>query len=333
MTAAMSGVPSSHDGHRLITFSGILYMIGGYTNDPVRGWEYSNAMWAADLAGFFGSVNNGPGDPNANLQWYKVQPLNAPGVFSPRGGFSLNVYSATIFLFGGLKHDLPPNFDPTGKPDPICANAGSNCVVFNDLWMYQPGLIQQPLDVNLCSNSTCGWSLVSVTGNTLPPPRYGHASGVLADNLYICGGVDANGNFLTDLWVFNIEDGFWTPATSTFRGMSALPTPQTFFPSMSFVGHNAYVEMTGDAGGHAIYRWVPEAPPRSGGNNNGGSGDYAAISSGHTAGIVIGILVGIGNLALLAILFARTGGISKLLGTGGPSIPSAAYSNSLDLNI
>ena len=124
LTATMSNAPGSHDGHRLVPFGGLLFMIGGFTT------SFSNEMWAADIASFFGSVNNGPGDPNANVPWVLVQPLNSPGVFSPRGAFSVNVYSATIILFGGLTRALP---GPNG-PDPVCALPGSQCVVYNDIW-------------------------------------------------------------------------------------------------------------------------------------------------------------------------------------------------------
>jgi hypothetical protein len=319
LTATMTGVPSAHDGHRLIAFGGLLFMIGGFTNDATQGWKASNAMWAADLAGFFASVNNGPGDPNANIAWQLVQPINSPGVFSGRGAFSLNIYSATIVLFGGLTRSLP---GPNG-PDPVCALPGSNCVVYNDLWLFQPGLMKGPLSATMCNNVNCGWRQVGVNGASIPPPRYGHAAGVLADNLYVFGGVDAGGKYLSDLWVFNLEDRVWTAAKSSFQGITALPSPQTFFPSMSVVGHHLYVEMTGDAGGHAIYRWVPEAPAPSGGGSGGSGGD--AIATGHTAGIVIGVSVGLANLALLYVLFVRTGGFNKLIASEAAA-PSAAYS-------
>ena len=213
LTASMTGVPSAHDGHRLIAFGGLLYMIGGFTFDTTRGWEASNAMWAADLAGFFANVTNGPGDPGATLPWVRVQPINSPGVFSGRGAFSLNTYSGTILLFGGLTRALP---GPNG-PDPVCALPGSACVTFNDLWLFQPGLMSGPLSAALCNNANCGWRAVGVTGASIPPPRYGHAAGVLADNLYVFGGVTASGSFLSDLWVFNIEDRVWTAATNSSR--------------------------------------------------------------------------------------------------------------------
>ena len=203
--ATMSGVPTGHDGHRLVPFGGLLFMIGGFT--PAG---FSNEMWAADIAGFFGSATNGPGDPNANVPWVLVQPINSAGVFTPRGAFSVSVYSATIILFGGLTRSLP---GPNG-PDPVCALPGSNCVVYNDIWFYQPGLMSKPVDTTMCGGGNCGWYSPSINGAKIPAGRYGHAAGVLADNLYVFGGVDASGNFFSDLWVFNIEDRVWVQATS-----------------------------------------------------------------------------------------------------------------------
>jgi hypothetical protein len=299
-TASVTGVPSAHDGHRLITFGGILYMMGGITNDPVKGWMTSNAMWSLDLNAYFNSPGN-----TSSVSWNKIQPANSPGVWSPRGAFSLNVYSATILLFGGLKRQ--ENVAPPPGTQNICTVPGSNCQVFNDIWMFQPGIATAPQDINTCGASNCGWSLVQVTGAAVPPPRFDHASGVLADNLYIFGGATADGTFLTDLWLFNIEDSVWRAVTSSFQGTDgfvngAFP-PQLWAPSMSVVGHNLYVEMTGDgrgAGvpGNAIYRWVPEAPAPSGASGSGND-NASSIATGHTAGIVLGLLLGLANLYLL----------------------------------
>ena len=54
-------------------------------------------------------------------------------------------------------------------------------------------------------------------------------------------------------------------------------------------------------------------------------------AQGHTAGIVLGVSVGLANLAFLYILFVRTGGCNKLL-VGSTQAPSAAYS-AMDANL
>jgi hypothetical protein len=76
--------------------------------------------------------------------------------------------------------------------------------------------MSKPLDATLCGSGNCGWYSPSVNGAAVPPARYGHAAGVLADNLYVFGGIDASGNFFTDLWVFNIEDRVWVQAKSAY---------------------------------------------------------------------------------------------------------------------
>ena len=322
--ATIAGVPKSHDGHRMIVFGGILYMMGGITasDSTPSVLETSNAMWAFDLNSYF----NQPSGTQA-LSWFKIQPIGSAGVWSPRVAFSLNVYSATILLFGGLKR----NENAVGN-DPICANPGAQCITFNDVWQFQPGLSSGPISANSCNNGNCGWSLVAVSGNQVPTPRYNHASGVLADNLYVFGGVTATGTYLTDLWLFNIEDSVWRPVTSTFQGTDGFVNGgfavQSWPPSMAVVGHNLYIEMTGDAGGNAIYRWVPEAPAPSpgGGSGNSGSSAAAAVASGHTAGIVLGLLLGLANLYVL-VLIAKNNNITILQSPLGGSAYKPAATN------
>lgn len=71
-TVAFANGLSAHDGHRIVAFGGILYMIGGLTNDPKRGWEWSNAMWGLDLATYFGPTGGSP----PPLSVVKLQGIN-----------------------------------------------------------------------------------------------------------------------------------------------------------------------------------------------------------------------------------------------------------------
>jgi len=198
---------SPHDAHRMVVFGGILYMVGGLTasdaapTDPTKR-IWSNAMWGLDLATYFAGAGATPQPPMA---WSKLQSINAPGMFSPRGAFSIDVYSATIYVFGGLTRN--PAL-PGGQVGSICKVAGALCQVFNDLWMYKPGLLNAPLSTATCSadqSANCGWQQVAVAGSVLPPARYGHASGVSSDHLYVFGGYDGSGNALTDLYAFNTD--------------------------------------------------------------------------------------------------------------------------------
>ena len=323
----------AHDGHRLVDFGGVLYMMGGITtaDGSATVFENTNAMWALDLASYFGTAGRNP-----SLSWVRLQGSGAAGVWSPRVGFSLSVYAATIYLFGGLQRD--PNY-AGGAADPVCTDPAAKCVAFSDLWRFQPGLSQAPLSATQCNVGgctasdvapkvacNCGWSAVSPAG-AAPPARYDHAAGVVAGNLYVFGGVSAAGAFLTDLWLFSTESNAWVAVASAFQGTAGfvgggLPAP-LHRPSMAVVGHNLYVETTGDRNANALYKWTPEAPapPRGGGAAAAAAGgDYA----GHTAGIVIGLLVGLATLALLLQLAAHNGvAVLALPSLGGRALAAA----------
>jgi hypothetical protein len=301
----------------MVLFGGVLYMVGGLTNDPTKGWEWSNAMWGVDLATYF---SNAGATPAPTMTWNKIQSINAPGMFSPRGAFSLDVYSATIYMFGGLTRTA--NLAPGPPGQIVCTRADAQCQVFNDLWMWQPGSLAAPLSTTTCSpdqSANCGWKQVAVGGSVLPPSRYGHASGVSSDHLYVFGGFNAAGAAFTDLWAFNTDANVWFQVNGALKNFNAFP-PQKWEPALAVVGHNLYVSMTGDEGGHAIYRYVPPVWTPGGGGpfspagGGGGGGNAAAASAAHvgtTAGIVILSLLAIANLYVL-VLVAKNGGVELL---------------------
>lgn len=43
-----------------------------------------------------------------------------------------------------------------------------------------------------------------------PIGRYGHFMGVFENKIIVFGGKDKNDESLSDLWVYNLEDNFWT---------------------------------------------------------------------------------------------------------------------------
>lgn len=153
-----------------------------------------------------------------------------PGLFSPRGSFSLDVLGGTIIMFGGLTRNAAL------EPFPGCGVANSDCVTFNEVrgsgsrtppltggpirrsrdrririrtpqasmacrwrltvspvtlrsrppqvWQWSPGTPTAPLSPAQCATPSCGWAQVEIVGVS-PPARYSHASGVLADKLFM----------------------------------------------------------------------------------------------------------------------------------------------------
>lgn len=184
-SAVVNNQPDRHDGHRLVSVGGVLYMFGGLVNG---GW--SNGVWALDVAGWFASV---PG--TMTMSWVRMtqSPMSR---WAPRGAMSVDVYASSLVLFGGLTRD--PNVQPPPTPGNACSSPNAACTVFNDLWVWSPGLPSGP-PVPCPNNGDCGWVPVTPRTPAMPPARFDHATGVLADNLYVFGGIDGKGTYLTDL--------------------------------------------------------------------------------------------------------------------------------------
>jgi len=235
----------TRNGHRLIEFGGLLLVVGGLDNPGTAKAKWSNVVFALDMAGYV--LENRTAGGNSSFGFVKLVPAGVPGLFAPRGGFSLDVYGNSVVLFGGLTRavDAP-------VPFPGCAAPGSNCTTFNDVWRWSPGLPQKPLAT--CSKTdACGWTLAQVTGAP-PPPRFNHATGVLLNNLYVFGGTNAAGAVLQDFFVLNLSTDTWAPVAPV-----GTPLPvQKFNPSMEVIGERVYLLLTGGDGGNAVFRFTPD---------------------------------------------------------------------------
>lgn len=142
------------------------------------------------------------------------------------------------------------------------------------MWQWSPGAQTAPLSPTQCATPSCGWALVAINGGS-PPARYGHASGILADKLFIFGGLDASGAVLSDMWAFSRTDKSWAPVALTG---AALPA-QTGAPAGAFLGSIFYLSLT-TASGAALYRVKPcfDCAPASG--SSGSAGPSAALVGG-----------------------------------------------------
>ena len=263
----------------------------------------------------------------------------------------------------------------------VCKNPLANCIVYSDIWVYRPGILDTGLSA--CPASGCPWLLRVPKSAAQPPPRFYHAAAVsecvslawsaslgmlppgtlthwtcvsaspppprarpprppaVSDDMYVYGGTNGQGAWLTDLWVYRMVTGEWTEVQSTFQNFNGFPTQQVrggalhtggsaplpchtsrvrpsfashpprlqWGPSMTAIGHHLYVEQTGDQGGNGLYRWTPALPSGSpsGGSSPAPSSSNAA-PAGTTAGIVIGILVALANTTLLVLLAIKVGG-------------------------
>ena len=316
--ASTSNMGDAHDGHRAVVFGGIMYMVGGLVKST---GTWSNAMWGLDVNGYFNApAGTGP------LAWVRMTEAGY-NPFAARGAHSLEVYAGSIVLFGGLTRN--PSASPPGPGASVCSVANAQCVVFNDLWSWAPGVTTGMLkscpDAVPGTPGNCGW--MALTSSTTPPPaRFDHASGVYGAHLFIWGGMDATGLHLTDLWSFNFETRAWAPVVTTWTGPLSSWPPQTVPVSgFAVVGRRLYFEATGDENHNALYRYTPEwsgavAPPAP----------AAATSTALTAGVAFASIFSALSCAVLFFMLWRTragAGASYFPSAGGGSAAVDVYAS------
>ena len=119
---------------------------------------------------------------------------------------------------------------------------GPPSVWWNDVWIFRPGpLGPDGLQPGI---GAAGWKQLSAqtTDPAAPAGRFGHTSGVLADQLYVYGGTAATGA-VDDLWAFNIPAARWSAVS--FSGPS--PGPLIYAAAGMFLGDRFFVLGRGGA--------------------------------------------------------------------------------------
>jgi len=162
-------------------------------------------------------------------------------------------------------------------------------------------------------------------------PRAHSSHGIYGDNLFVFGGIATVGGAdatMNDLWIFRLPAQTWMKVGGNAPGQ---PWPMPLAnsrPAGCIIGRWFYVMVVVDPAATAgannqLWRWT--FPVFNGGGGGGGGGGNSgggtggggagdAIATGHTVGIVIGLLLGIANLALLVAIFRG--------GAGGSSVPT-----------
>lgn len=163
------------------------------------------------------------------------------------------------------------------------------------MWFWRPGATPAGGVAPLAG--AAGWSQISASSQSgaLPAGRYWHATGVLADQLYVYGGRTAAGG-AGDMWAFNIPAARWAPVTISGAQPGALS-----YPAGQMIGRHFYI-YSGDGVTPTFWRFVPTggAPPPA-------AETFIFSSQGTAAGLAISILLNIATLSLTVLMWRRAG--------------------------
>ena len=151
-------------------------------------------------------------------------------------------------------------------------------------------------------------------GPVLPAGRFDAIGGAIGDQLFIYGGTTATGS-TSELWAYNLPLQTWGRVQPSSPAPYSSPLRDYGYGTGALLGRHLYSfaqaidPVSGEPlpGTGQLWRWAPTV----GGGSVAGSapavGYNSAALAGHTAGIVIGILVGLGNLVVVLMLAQNAG--------------------------
>ena len=287
------------NGARTVQFGSILYRFAGCDMSGCH-----NDLWAIDIAQVIttGFQNGG----TSLVGWTRIFGDQAgPNYPAPRRDFVLEVEGHTMIIFGGSQ--------------------GQDSTLMSDFWFFMPGNVAGALAPNAYANAFfAAAQMPAFPGAGMPVARTYAAHGVYGDNLFVFGGygvpagapAGTPGGTLNDMWVNHLPTQTWFPIAQAGGQPWPVPAPGSRSAGI-MIGRWFYVILATPPGvggaPNQLWRWTfPVAPGGgNGGGGGGGSGSgnsaaQTAVVVGHTAGIVVGILIGLANLWLLVVI-ARSG--------------------------
>jgi hypothetical protein len=286
-------------GQRFLSWGSSIFMWGGITA-PTDGStpQFRTDMYAFELTS---TLNNA-----ANSGWMTVSPpnpSNGPLPNWPNGRVSPSWTGFTVgaFLFGGISTTdgsppWPACFQGLSPSNP----APSNCVFDNNMWGFFPSSVDWTTGAAYGASSWTLFNAAGAYGGPIPAGRHNHIAGSLGDQLFVYGGITATGPVQASdaLWTYNLVSQTWAPIRNS---PAQPPAGDGYWPTGTFVARHFYVwnenfgpGFNGPSLGGQLWRWSPAAftPSPCCGGGGGGGGNDSSTATGHTWGIVIGILIG-----------------------------------------
>ena len=305
VVSSMSGGPAGRYGMRFVPWGAVVYAFGGADFTGATAGTLHNDVWA--LPG--GSVVTGAQPPPS---WSQVAPDGVPNFPPARVGYTVIPFGTIVIMMGGVSL-LPAA--PAGTLPDVCfsPSTSSVCEFHSHVWAFAPGNPGPPGEITV---TAAQWTRMGANGAAQPTGRFDMISGQIGDQFFVYGGTTAKGP-TSELWAYNLPAQSW----GLVRPSSPAPYERATdfgYGTGALIGRHLYSfaqsvdPMSGEPlpGTGQLWRWAPDAGG-GGAPGGGGAGCDAATARGHTAGIVIGILLGLGNLYVL-VLLAFSSGVALL---------------------
>ncbi len=290
-------------------------------SNPCPANQTFNDMWVMELSwNVLKSATAGPYVP-----WTQVSPAAVnglvPGYPAPRIGSTITPFHTHAFLFGGVSRS-----DPAADPgeciyarDPT--TAPKDCFFHSHVHGVQPsgmagavvvnGVIPDTSGLQLPGTQWAQWGEGGVDGKPMISGRADHTAGAMGNQFFVYGGVTAPGVRTNDLWAYNLVSQTWAQVTAPNGPPLGYAVAQVIGMSYFVLSQNADFPRPGQPSAPpapaALWRWRPAFGAGGGAAAASNAGYSAAVASGHTAGIVIGILTGLANLYCLVALMGNAG--------------------------
>lgn len=195
---------------RFLNFGSTLYALGGWNPQTST---FSNDLYALDLAAALSYQYPNPNPGGTAGTWIQVSPpANAAGVVPgypfPRVAYSVTTLHVGAVMYGGVSRTLAgaSPFDcliwqPTA-PGATPLSPPTDCIFHHHVFHFLPGMgnpLTSPYTPTMPAQAWFeGNSFTGVNG-LVPAPRALHTAGAMGDQLYIYGGITAQGPS-TELW-------------------------------------------------------------------------------------------------------------------------------------
>jgi hypothetical protein len=293
-TQVAVAAPAGRMGMRFFEWGGVVYFFGGF--DTVM----HNDFWGLDVSGVLTTI--------VPASWIMIQGDTTPGMPDARIGYTFTAFNVIALMYGGVSPSptAPIGFNPYQCGEKGNVDAGY-CIFHQHVHGILPGN-QPPRENGVPVTRWAQLPLVGANGGPVPAGRFEQAAGYLGDQLFVFGGITATGPS-SELWAFNLHYQTWAQVQPTN------PWPTGFYGTGLYLGYSFYViGYSGPPGARPdptlpvqLWKWSPGGSPPSNSDSSNNAA-MAAIAAGHTAGIVIGLLLGIANLAFLIVLWRKSGG-------------------------